>query len=87
MWQAVLPCNNQRQTTTAVGSKEPYNAQRDAIKLFISHSFGMLLVVCALLYSTVFGNQWKSALYPHTQIYTLFSWSSLSSVDIILTFA
>lgn len=40
-WQAVLPCNNQRQTTTALGFKEPYHAQRDAIKLFISHSSGM----------------------------------------------
>lgn len=41
-WQTVLPCYNQRQATTAVGSKEPYNAQGDASKLFISHGFGML---------------------------------------------
>ena len=31
IWQAVLPCSDQRQATSAVGSKEPYIAQRDAI--------------------------------------------------------
>ena len=46
-WQAILPCNNQRQTTTALGFKESYNAQRDAIKLFISHSSGMSVLYFA----------------------------------------